>query len=301
MRIGADSATMAFPDVRLETIAARLNALRAPDSATPPAVSVVIPVNAKGDLRNVLRVLSDLAAYTGPHTVEVVLVVNNFADDQPPAEIDEFNRLGARVVAVPSVRKPGEAVGFTARIHGVRAAASPHVVLLDADCRVPDATALLDWYVEQFQKGAAAAYTHVAYYEFSDAVSIRVRFLLHHASRWIKRTVLRTPTTRGSNYGVRRETILDLYEQGRLADEMNVGPAFRRLAGRVAYSGDRRLTVYTSGRMFRPGWRRVAPYFVYRLKYNLRVLPVRAGVAGRTGRERDPERRYDEHNRPMRT
>ncbi|MGH7202579.1 MAG: hypothetical protein ACREJB_18375, partial [Planctomycetaceae bacterium] len=72
-----------------------------------------------------------------------------------------------------------------------------------------------------------------------------------------------------------------------------------RLAGRVAYSGRSELAVLTSGRMFRPGWKRILPYFLYRLRYNLRVLPVRNDVARRTGRERDPVRRYVD-NRPVR-
>jgi hypothetical protein len=38
------------------------------------------------------------------------------------------------------------------------------------------------------------------------------------------------------------------------------------------------------------------PYYVYRLRYNLRVLPVRAGVARRTGREHDPVRRYENNS-----
>jgi hypothetical protein len=50
--------------------------------------------------------------------------------------------------------------------------------------------------------------------------------------------------------------------------------------------------------MFSGGWVKLARYLIYRLKYNIRVLPVRAGVAGRTGRENDPIRRYVD-NRPV--
>ncbi len=289
MKFGQDNPTMTFAPVDLQGLAARLNALR-PADGLAPAASVVVPVNARGDLRNVQRVLSDVGRYDGAGTLEVILVVNNFPEDSPPAEIKTLEALGARVLAVPDIRKPGEAPGFSARIPGVRAAASEQVVLFDADCRIPHPAPLIDWYAAQLRGGATAAYTHVAYYDFTDAVSIQVRFALHHSTRWFKRTALGIPTTRGSNYAVRRSVMLDLYERGLLADEMNVGPAFQRHVGRVAYSRDPNHTVYTSGRMFRPGWRRIAPYLLYRLRYNLRVLPVHANVAARTGRERDPVR-----------
>ena len=64
-------------------------------------------------------------------------------------------------------------------------------------------------------------------------------------------------------------------------------------------SGHRDLVVLTSGRMFSPGWFRMLPYYWYRLKYNLRTLPVRMGVAGHTGRENDPVREYVD-NKPVR-
>jgi hypothetical protein len=283
---------MRFDDVVDRAVIAELLGASHPPAGRRPDVSVVVPVNAQGDLSNVVRLLGDLAGYAGPHRMEVILVVNNFPEGCVPTEVDDLRALGTRVLAIPSVRRPGEAVGFSARIPGVAAAAADFAVLLDADCRVPDSTALLDWYVHQFRRGAQAAYTHVAYYDYQDALSIRFRFAVHNLVRWGKRSILRIPTTRGSNYAVRRDAMLELYEGGMLADEMNVGPAFKRLKGHVAYSGRRSLAVYTSGRMFRPGWGRIGPYLVYRLKYNLRVLPVRADVARHTGREKDPVRRY---------
>lgn len=264
-----------------------------------PDLSIVVPVNAKGDLQNVLRLAGDVLSYEGSAALEFILVVNNYPPEEPPGEVEQFKSMGFRVVAIPDVRRPGEAVGFSARIPGVRAARSEYVVLFDADCRIPHSTDLLDWYLRVFTAGAQAAYSPVGYYDYEEAVSIRLRFAIHHAVRWIKRNILRVPTTRGSNYGVRRSPMLELYEGGLLADEMNVGPTFKKLKGRVAYSGKRRLTVYTSGRMFRPGWRRLIPYFLYRLRYNLRVLRVREGVADATGRENDPVRRYED-NRPVR-
>lgn len=286
------------PPVDLDVVRSRLVALR-PEGDDPPELSVVVPVNAQGDLGNVLTLLADLARYDGAQALEVILVVNNFAAEDPPAEIERLRALGVDVVAVPNVRRPGEAVGFSARIPGVRAARAASVVLFDADCRIPDATALLDWYAWQFREGAQAAYTHVDYYGHERTLSLRFRFAVHHGARWVKRRVLGVPTTRGSNYAVNRDAMLELYANGLLADEMNVGPTFKRLKGRVAYSGRRKLVVLTSARMFRSGWRRIASYFWYRLRYNLRVLPIQRDVAARTLRERDPVRRYVD-NQPIR-
>lgn len=298
MKFGQDDPNATFPPVETGSIAHRLEALR-PAQGTVPDVSVVVPVNARGDLRNIPRLLSDIGRYEGSRRLEVVLLVNNFSEDSPPREIETISSLGATIVAIPNTRKPGEAPVLSARVPGVRAARSEYVVMFDADCRIPNPTALIDWYAGRLQQGASAAYGHVAHYEFTDTLSIRTWFALHHLTRWFKRVVLRIPTTRGSNYAVRRSAMLECYERGLLADDLNVGPALQRLIGPVAYSGDRRHTVYTSGRMFRPGWRKMAPYFLYRLRYNLRVLPVRPDVASRTGRDRDPVRQYDAQNRQI--
>jgi hypothetical protein len=284
--------------VHLQEMRERLGSLK-PTPDTAPDLSVVVPVNAQGDLQNVLRLAHDVAKYHGSATLEMIFVVNNFPPGSPPEEVDTFRELGVQVVAIPDVRRPGEAPGFSARIPGVRAAASEQVALFDADCRIPDSTSLLDWYARVLRDGAQAAYTRVDFYDFEDCVSVRTRFLIHHMVRWLKRHLLQIPTTRGSNYAVRRSTMLELYEANMLADEMNVGPTFKRLKGRVVYSGKRQFTVYTSGRMFRRGWRRIAPYLLYRLRYNLRVLRVREGVAAVTGRTNDRVRRYVD-NRPMR-
>ena len=255
------------------------------DRQQPPAAAIITPVNAQADLGNVQRLLSDIVAYRGRHSFEVILVINNYPADDPPAELAAFERMGAQVVGVPNLRRPGEAVGFTARMYGLRAASCEPAILFDADCRVPNASALLDWYVAQFAAGAQTAYTHVDYYDLIDDWSIRARVLVHHLSRWGKRTLLGVPTTRGSNYAVARTFTLALYEQGYLADEMNVGPTVKAKGGRVVYSGARELRVLTSGRYLRGGWRELTRYLLYRLRYNLRVLPVRRNVAGRTKRQ----------------
>jgi hypothetical protein len=253
---------------------------------------VIVPVNAQGDLDNVRNILGDLGRYDGGHRLETILVVNNYPAAQPPSAIESLRELGARVVSIPSVRRPGEAVGFTARIPGLRAAESDLGLLFDADCRIPDPTALIDWYVARLGAGAYAAYTRVDYYDLKPVWSVSARIAVHHAARWVKRAILRIPTTRGSNYAVRRKVLLELYDNGMLADEMNVGPNMKALGGKVEYSGSHRLVVLTSGRMFSGGWLKLVRYLHYRLKYNVRVLPVRSGVALHTGRERDSVRRY---------
>jgi glycosyltransferase involved in cell wall biosynthesis len=258
-----------------------------------PVLSIVVPVNAQGDLDNVRALLDDLDAYRGPHGTEVILVVNNYPPDAPPvAAVDQLERRGARVITIPALRRPGEAIGFTARIPGARAARSPWLVSFDADCRIPDATSLLDWYVAAFRSGAAGAYSHVGYRDVRPGLSIKARLAAHHGARWVKRNVLRIPTVRGSNYGVRRDLLLQLYDDGLLADDMNVGPVLRHIGRQVAYSGDRRHVVLTSGRMFRGGWQKLGRYLMYRWRYNRRVLPVREDAARHTGRVRDPDRTF---------
>lgn len=273
-----------------EALATALQRLRG-DPETKPDASIIIPVNAQGDLENVLRLLADIARYQGRSAFEVVLVINNYAADAPPPEIERYQRF-ARVVARPNIRRPGEAVAFSARIAGSRDARGDAIISFDADSRIPDASALLDWYVDVLRSGVGAAYTHIEYYGLRPHPSIHVHMFLHHAARWIKRVVLGIPTNMGTSYGVERPLLLQLYDEGYLADELNVGPTVKARARRVAYSGAREHHVVTSGRMFRGGWRKIPRYFIYRLLYNIRVLPVRRGAARRTGRENDPVRRF---------
>lgn len=264
----------------------------------PVDASIAIPVNAQGDLENVLCVIGDLTTYTGRHRLEIILVVNNYPTDEVPETIDTYGRLGLKVVAIPNARRPGEAVGFSARIHGVEHASSENVILFDADCRVPNSTELIDWYIEELNAGAKVAYTHVAYFDLRNHWSIRLRMIVHHGTRWIKREILQIPTTRGSNYAVNRTMMLELYDKGMLADEMNVGPTFKAAKGKVVYCGAKHLTVLTSGRMFNPGgFKKLYHYFTYRFFYNLRVLRVRSDMARFTGRENDPVRRYINNRR----
>jgi hypothetical protein len=282
----------------VEAASAGTPAARLGRGTSVPDASIVVPVNAQGDLGNVATLLEDLGRYDGPHAFEVVLVVNNFPADAPPPEIAELERAGARVLATPNLRQPGVAVALSGRMAGMRAARTEYAIHLDADCRVPHPTPLLDWYVERLRAGARVAYAPVGFHSLRRRASVYARIAAHYAARWMKRVVLRIPTTRGSNYAVHVPTLLRLDAEGLVADEMNVGAAARARGYRVAYCGDRRLCVLTSGRMFRGGWLRLLRYLRYRLRYNLRVLPVRPGVAERTGREHDPVRVYH-GNRPL--
>jgi Glycosyltransferase like family 2 len=274
---------------RLERLGAELGRMRG-DRALPPDASIAIPVNAQADLQNVLVVLSDIARYRGKRAFEVVLVINNYPEDDPPEEIATYAAAGMRVVSVPNVWRAGEAVCLSARVPGIRAAEAERILLFDADCRIPEPTVLLDWYVDQFASGAKVAYTRVGHYDLRPLWSVRARMAAHHGARWIKRVLLRIPTTRGSNYGVDRTAFLRAYEGGLLADDLNVGPAVKAAGGRIVYAGSPRLQVLTSGRKFRGGWRRLARYLRYRLLYNVRVLRTQAQERAKSSYHQRPRR-----------
>lgn len=262
------------------------------DRSAPPHASIVVPVNAEADLENVLKIVGDVTGYAGSRTFEVVLVINNYPADAPPRELETYARAGMRTVGIPAAWRKGEVVSFTARIPGARAAASQFLVHFDADCRVRNPTALLDWYVSRLEEGASAAYTRVGYYDLRPLWSVRARIAVHHGARWAKRNILRIPTIRGSNYAIERSLFLSLYDQGLLTDDLNVGPAVKASGGGVTYGSRRDLEVFTSGRRFRGGWLKLARYLWYRTRYNVRVLPVRPVERGKS---RNPF-----HEKPLR-
>lgn len=274
---------MPIESPELNHLQRRFQALRG-DPAIPADIGISIPVNAKADLENVLILLGDLARYTGSHTLEIVTVINNYPTEAPPDAIVLFEQLGLHVIAQPNIRKPGEPPGFTARLMGVQASMAAVFVSFDADCRIPSPGPLIDWYVAQFRAGADVAYTHVGYFDLNPGLVVKARVAAHHGARWFKRAVLGIPTTRGSNYGVRKSFILPLYDAGYLADEMNVGPVAKAKGARVAYSGRRELAVLTSGRYLGGDLLGLLRYLWYRLEYNLRVLPVRKDASTRTKR-----------------
>jgi hypothetical protein len=252
----------------------------------PVDLSVVIPVNARADLRTVLQILGDIAQYAGRHTVEVILVINNYPPQSVPAEIEGFNAMGLRVIAIPDVRPAGtavsgEAVALQARIPGVRASTSEFVVLPDADNRIPNVTALLDWCFDRLNGGAQLAHFRTLYYEVTDTWSMRFRIAVHYLVNWVKRAVLHIPTTRGGDYAVRRTVMLRLYDSGALILDISLGPTIRAMGGQVAYSGGSDDTiVLTSGSRIESGWREAFRYLGWRLQRNVEVLALRRHSGG---------------------
>lgn len=270
------------PMDKLPFVPDRFQQLRGDTQASPDA-SVVIPVNAQADLDTVLMPLGDLAQYSGMHRFEVVLVINNYPEGSPPRRVERFRRLGIRVVDVPSARQPGEVVILSARALGTRAARSDVTIHLDADCRIGNVNALLDWYIESVKQGAGVAYSHVGFYDLRSLASVRAKIGIHNLARWSKRNLLRIPTTRGSNYVARKGLFLSLYDEGRLSVDLQVGPAAKLAGETVVYSGRREFTVLTSGRRFRGGWIKMVRYYLYRLRYNWNAVPTRRRAVKRGG------------------
>jgi hypothetical protein len=257
----------------LKSLKEQLARLRG-DTAVLPQGSVVIPVNAQKDQTNVFRVLSDVGGYHGKKQLEIILVVNNYPVDNPPREVELYEQIGLRVVAIPYVERKGE-IAIAARMHGIRIAQAEVVLLFDADCRIPNSTALINWYLARFEEGCDLAYTHVDFTDLPRDLAVRTRRLLHHASRWFRRSILQMPTSRGSNYAIRKQLILDLFAQGLIPYEIQVGPAVKSRGGKIVYSGARELVVLTSGRTFSQGWKPLISYMIWRLGIYRRILKMK--------------------------
>jgi glycosyltransferase involved in cell wall biosynthesis len=243
-----------------------------PESA--PDASIVIPVNAQKDLAALQRVLSDLARYSGKGRFEIILVINNYPAEEPPEEIQAYQQAGYQAVGIPRIVHHG-GVAMAARIPGVRLALSQYVLLFDADCRIPNPGALLDWYVDRLREGYDLAYTHVDYTDLPAGISVKARMFVHHASRWIKRNLLGIPTSRGSNYAMHRDLMLDLFARGRIPYDLHVGPVVKSMGGRIAYSGSKEFVVLTSGRFFDAGWKVLFAYLIWRTGYYFRILRMK--------------------------
>ncbi|MGQ9826389.1 MAG: hypothetical protein ACUVSW_00850 [Roseiflexus sp.] len=261
------------------------------DLSRPPDGSIIIPVNAQSDLERVWVIINDLLAYRGQHTFEIIVMVNNYPADAPPP-LTAFEQAGIRVVSQPDVRLPGIRVAVTARVHGARVAASQLTIHFDADCRVPDPTTLLNWYVQQFAAGARAAYTPVNFCDLNNDSATQARVAIHHLTRRFKRQVLGIPTIRGSNFALDRDLFVELFDAGYLPADFSIGPVLRARRIQVTYGHAPRLAVLTSGRYFERGWRELARYLLYRLRYNLRMLRVRAGMANPDDSQANMDRPY---------
>lgn len=257
-------------------LCARFINLRGPADRTPDA-SLVIPVNAENDLDNVVHILHTISGYSGESTFEVILVVNNYPPENPPGQIKEFEELGIETLAIPYVQRRG-GVALAARIHGVRIAKSETIISFDSDCTLLNVRELLDWYVAQFKAGCDLAYTHVDYNNLPKTIPMRLHMVIHHATRWFRRNILRMPTSRGSNYAVCRTLMLDLFDQGKLLYDINIGPVIKSVGGRIVYSGAKNLTVYTSGRFFKGTRQEIFKYWLWRIGYYWRVFVVNRKV-----------------------
>ena len=236
-----------------------------------PNASIVIPVNAKKDLTRVLNIAVDITKYRGENSFEVILVINNFPSENPPKEIEEYDQVGFKVLGIPIVSHQG-GVAIAARIPGIKIAQSETVLLFDSDCRIPNPDALLDWYISMLETDVDLAYTHVDYIDLPSGLSVRVRMLMHHFVRWFKRNIVGIPTSRGSNYAIKRKMMLDLYSQGRLPYDIHVGPTVKAVGGKIVYSGDKELIVLTSGRFFAGGWKELITYLIWRIGYYNRIF-----------------------------
>lgn len=261
------------------------------DPSSRPDGSIIIPVNAQSDLECVWVVINDLLDYQGRYTFEIIVMVNNYPADEPP-NLTAFHQAGIGVVSKPDVRLPGIRVAVTARVHGARVAASPLTIHIDADCRVPDPTALLDWYVEQFASGARAAYTPVNFCDLHDDAATQTRVAIHHLTRWFKRRVMGIPTIRGSNFAIDRDLFIELFDAGYLPADFSIGPVLRARNVPVVYNGSPRLAVLTSGRYFERGWHELVRYLLYRLRYNIQMLRVRVGMTNPDDHQANVDRPY---------
>lgn len=256
-----------------------------------PRASIIIPVNAQSDLQKVQNTLFDISNYKGSHFFEVVLVINNYSVDSPPPIIREFSSNGIKVQPVPQILNENEIKTLTqrlygpnvkrssnltsarsfrifkARILGSKVASSEFLIHFDADCRIPDITSLLNWYVNKLQSGTSLAYTHVDYYELPSGLASNMYLNVHHLFRWIKRTILGIPTSRGSNYAVLRTPFIELFEKNNLNADNKVGPFFKKRGLKISYSRNPEFAVFTSGRDFVKNWRSLWEYVIWRINY----------------------------------
>jgi Glycosyltransferase like family 2 len=260
-----------MPDNKWEQFREDVNRLRG-NPQLKPSASIIIPVNACADLSNLRLLVTDLVKYQGSHTFEIITVINNYREGNQPHEVEILSEIGMRVLNIPDVHQPGETVAFSARLPGIETANSEITIQFDADCRIPNITPLLDFYVEQLNSGYMLAYAPVHFFNLPEDSTIPIRVRIHHTVRSIKRNLLKIPTPRGSSYAINRTILIRLYETRKLRDDIQIGPNIKALGGKSAYSDDWNLRVLTSGRKMRKGWWRMIRYVVRRLMFNLSFL-----------------------------
>jgi len=82
------------------------------DPGLLPDASIVIPVNAQKDLAPLQRTLADLLRYSGDRRMEIVLVINNYPAEEPPAEIQFYQQAGLQVLGIPHITHNGGETWF---------------------------------------------------------------------------------------------------------------------------------------------------------------------------------------------
>lgn len=255
----------------LEELRQRLPRLWSPPQADPNA-SVIVPVGSPAGLQQVFYLLADLACYEGFYSLECLLALPA-GQDWPPAEkLELLEALGLRLVFIPAgVWEQG---ALAARAFAAQAARAGVLLHFASDTRLPDPTALLDWYVGSLSGSYQLAYSRVDFYGLPERAGVRLSLRLLDGLRLVKRRLLGVPTPRGSNYAITRALFLDLYEAGKLSDDTPVGLAARLAQARSRYSSDRRLRACVSAHKFNPRTLLSPARMLRRLRLNLRALPA---------------------------
>ena len=67
-----------------------------------PDASVVIPVNAQGDVDHLMGLLADLARYDGAYRLEFIVVLNNYEPDEEPVKRERPRERARRRTPAPA-------------------------------------------------------------------------------------------------------------------------------------------------------------------------------------------------------
>jgi hypothetical protein len=256
-----------------EELRRHMQRLRGTAEADPNA-SLIVPISARSGFSLIQGLIGDLARYRGSYTLEIILMVAASLAGSAPEEIEHLRGLGLQVIAAPEGGQNWEAVQLEARAQGVEAARAGITLHFSPDARLPDATALIDWYIQSLYSVYQLAYSQISYYGLPDGMNTRLSLALVDTFRKVKRVLLGVPTTRGSNYAINRHLFLKLYESGKLTVDLPVGLAVRLAEARSRYSSERRLQVYLSAHKYSPQSLLNLHRILRRLRYNLRAIPL---------------------------
>lgn len=250
----------------------RLQSLRGELFDADPNASVIIPVRSRTQLTHSLALLSDLARYHGDYTLEFILVVDDF--ELIPEESEYFRNIGVHLVFTEPDGPERAGGTIDVRARGVRAARAGITLHFAPDVRIPDPSALIDWYIESLYSEYQLAYTWIDFENRPGRLSTRLSLVVLNVLRSLKRTLLGVPTTRGCNYAVTRSLFLELYETGQLSADINIGLAARLAEARSRYSKEPRLRVVLSTRKYSARTLLYPARILRSLNYNLRAVPV---------------------------